>query len=170
MDRTDQAQNPHWISPRVSRFFAVMDQMRKSWKAFTPGGPLNKSSLGLLAALDQREREGLSQTTVGELAEFVHHSPPAVSQKATLLVDQGYLERISDPRDRRVCYVRLTAQGRAAAEEHYRNFMNQLERALDELGEERAVLLVDLLGELTAALNRQSGSTEIKAKGENEPC
>lgn len=151
------------------RFFQEMDRMRKVWSNFTPGGPMNKSGLGLLGLLIQLERHGQSRFTVSEIAHYARHSLPATSQKLTVLVDKGYLERVGDPHDRRVCYVQLTAQGREVIEADFHKFLSRIDSALTELGNERAETLIDLMHSLTDIIKRQIQPEQSDKTEETNP-
>ena len=68
----------------------------------------------VLAALDWRS-PGSDFTTQGEAVAFLRLSKQRASQLIDTLVLRGYLERRTDPEDRRRMGVRLTERGRAAA-------------------------------------------------------
>jgi DNA-binding MarR family transcriptional regulator len=63
----------------------------------------------LLSALSTVEREG--PMTIGDLGAAEHVQPPTMTRIVAALVDAGLLERWTDPRDRRVSWVRATAAG-----------------------------------------------------------
>ncbi len=48
--------------------------------------------------------------TLGELAECERVAPPTITRVVTKLEEQGYLERLPDPDDRRIVRVRVTAK------------------------------------------------------------
>lgn len=92
----------------------------------------------------------------GELARCVHYSPGALTRLLDKLEQQGYLQRVPDPKDRRALRLELTAAGRAlnkrmlacgnAAAEHAfagitaaerKQLQSLLERVLDHLYDER---------------------------------
>lgn len=63
----------------------------------------------LLSALSTVEREG--PMTIGDLGAAEHVQPPTMTRIVAALVEAGLLERWTDPRDRRVSWVRATAAG-----------------------------------------------------------
>lgn len=92
----------------------------------------------------------------GELARCVHYSPGALTRLLDKLEQQGYLQRVPDPTDRRALRLELTAAGRAlnkrmlacgnAAADHAfsefsvaerKQLSALLERLLDHLYDER---------------------------------
>jgi DNA-binding MarR family transcriptional regulator len=66
------------------------------------------TQLGILATLD---RQG--PTTLGELAATEGVAKPTVTKAIADLTAEGLVEKVDDPTDRRVCFARLTAEGRA---------------------------------------------------------
>ncbi|MEM9302596.1 MAG: MarR family transcriptional regulator [Pseudomonadota bacterium] len=94
--------------------------------------------LGLLLT-----RSGLRVTA---LAELLGVRQPTASDAVATLERRGLLEKVRDPQDGRAFIVRLTGEGRAAAEQ-LRGVPAALEEALEELDEvERAALLRTLTG------------------------
>jgi DNA-binding MarR family transcriptional regulator len=64
------------------------------------------TQIGILATLD---REG--PTTLGELAATERVAPPTITKAVAALVDEGLVEKVADPDDRRVHRARLTPAG-----------------------------------------------------------
>jgi len=91
-------------------------------------------------------------TRVSVLAERAQVTKQAMAQLVAHLEDHGYVERISDPRDRRAKLVRATARGRevfAIARETMAELDARLAAAL---GEAKLRRLRTLLRDLDAAL------------------
>ncbi|MCU1426342.1 MAG: transcriptional regulator, MarR family [Actinomycetia bacterium] len=68
----------------------------------------------LIAALATIEREG--PITLGDLAEREQLSPPSITKAVDALEARGFVERVRDEHDRRVCRVRVNARGRRRLE------------------------------------------------------
>ena len=51
--------------------------------------------------------------TLGELAECERVAPPTITRVVNKLEEQGYLDRLPDPGDRRIVRVRVTAKAEA---------------------------------------------------------
>ena len=73
-------------------------------------------------------------------------SKPAATQAINQLVDQGMVERYSDPNDRRVVMIRPTRKGRTCFQEEMDRRMTAIDRAVERIGEENAEKLTELLG------------------------
>ena len=82
--------------------------------------------------------------------EFV--SKPAATQSVNRLVEQGYVERVDDPNDRRVVYIQPTEAGKRCFEEELELRMAVMRRAVARIGEERGMLLADILTDFLDAL------------------
>lgn len=87
---------------RLSVFRASRTLRRESQAGISPT---------LLAALSTVERHG--PITAGDLAAHEQVRKPTVTRILGALVDDGYVERSTDPVDRRVTWVRITPAGRS---------------------------------------------------------
>jgi DNA-binding MarR family transcriptional regulator len=87
-------------------------------------------------------------TRIGVLAERSGVTRQAMSQLVDDLARRGYVERVSDPDDRRAKLVRLTDRGWECircGQRHIRSIEREYAR---RLGRERFAQLVELLGEI----------------------
>jgi DNA-binding MarR family transcriptional regulator len=89
-------------------------------------GRLRISVARLSRLLRQQDESGLTPTTtamlatiarlgpltLGELAAHEQVAPPTITKSVGKLEEQGLVERIPDPNDKRVCRVQLTPEGR----------------------------------------------------------
>jgi DNA-binding MarR family transcriptional regulator len=101
----------------------------------------------LARLLRQQDESGLTPTTgamlatigrvgpltLGELAAHEQVAPPTITKVVGKLEDAGFVDRVPDPTDKRVCRVVLTAAGR---------------RQLDTNRSRRTAWLADRLGAL----------------------
>jgi DNA-binding MarR family transcriptional regulator len=113
----------------------------------------NVDSLGatLDAALATIDREG--PLTLGELAAIEQIAPPSVTRIAAKLEVAGYVVRRFDGRDRRVCRVELTAEGRRQVADNRSRRHAWLAGQLEQLSPEELAALVgalDVLDHLSA--------------------
>ena len=96
------------------------------------------------AALATVERKG--PMPVGEVAEVEHISAPTATKTVDKLHDAGLVERRTDPNDRRVSLVSITAAGREL-------LTDVRQRKAAWLAEQLEGLEDDEVGRLTAALD-----------------
>ena len=86
------------------------------------------------------------------LANLQEQSLPGISQRVSALEKLGYLERVANPNDRRVCAVQLTPEGSKLLEEACARVKEKLDAALETMGREKLDTLLFLLEDLTCAL------------------
>ena len=136
------------------------DEMRVLYSVMSRIGKLNRRqdmsekekscdlvSFGLLFAGEQRE-----QIRMTDVSRFMMVSKPAATQAVNRLVEQGYVERVDNPSDRRVVYIRPTEAGKRCFEEELELRMAVMRRAVARIGEERGMLLADILTDFLDAL------------------
>ena len=111
----------------------------------------------LLTALAVVDREG--PLTLGELAAQEQVSPPTITKVVDALEARGFVERVRDESDRRVCRVRSTARGRRQLETSRTRrtawLANQL-RDLEPDDLERLAAALDVIEQLTKPPVRES--------------
>jgi DNA-binding MarR family transcriptional regulator len=95
-DRTETAARLRVAIARLARGLRHQDE-----------GGVSATLMFSLATID---RDG--PLTLGELAALEQVTPPTISNVVAKLEAKGWVERIPDPRDRRVCRVASTKSGR----------------------------------------------------------
>jgi DNA-binding MarR family transcriptional regulator len=88
------------------------------------------------------ERNGVRLT---DLAELAGHSKQAVGELVGDLEAMGYVERVSDPADRRAKIIRLTSRGMEAKAAALEIFAAIEREWAERIGEERVAALRDAL-------------------------
>jgi len=76
----------------------------------------------------------LGPMTLGELAEHERVAPPSVTRMVDRLTQEGWVERIADPDDRRVCRVVTTARAEEMVGEARARKAAWVEDRMAELG------------------------------------
>ena len=95
---------------------------------------------------------GQDRVRMTDLSRYMLVSKPAATQSVNRLVEQGYVERVDDPNDRRVVYIQPTEAGKRCFEEELELRMAVMRRAVARIGEERGMLLADILTDFLDAL------------------
>ena len=80
---------------------------RQRWRDALVPWDLSPHQVRALRVVCERE-----ETRISDLAEALHIAPRSATEVADGLQERGLAERMSDPRDRRVVILRLTAVGR----------------------------------------------------------
>lgn len=98
----------------------------------------------------------------GELADRCHVSEPTVSKMLKSLEASGFIERQTDPANRRVVWVRLTPAGLAVREKMMSHFEGALARVLDGLDDGQLTDLLAGLGHLEHLVADAEGKHEAR--------
>ncbi|HOO25754.1 MAG TPA: MarR family transcriptional regulator [Clostridiales bacterium] len=104
--------------------------------------------------------------TVSDISQSLHVSLPAVSRTLNRLEEKNYISREIDKNDRRNIRLLITEEGREALDENVKKLTAFLQKAFDDLGEEKTKALSEILDELYLALCREIGEVN-KNEG---PC
>ena len=108
---------------------------------------INPNDLLIIGMLfhDEIGREDFG-VRMSDISRCLMVSKPAATQAINQLVDQGMVERYSDPGDRRVVMIRPTEKGKKCFAEEMDRRMDAIDRAVERIGEDNAEKLTELLG------------------------
>ena len=73
---------------------------------------------------------------MSQLAELMRHTTPATTGLVERLVEAGFIERFSHPKDRRQVLVRITDKGRELVEGLKRGIVRNLQELFKDLTQE----------------------------------
>ena len=93
--------------------------------------------------------------TPSQLASHMEISLPTVSQKLTILENQGFIEREVSKEDRRKTNIHVTEKGHEVIDDEYRKFMEKMASVVEKLGEEKCTQLCNLLNELADSIDEE---------------
>ena len=79
---------------------------------------------------------------MGKIADYLGRALSATTTVMDRLVEKGLVDRVSDPRDRRVVICRLTASGQQAIDRFWRIGQERLDRLADLLDDEQLETVV----------------------------
>lgn len=116
------------------------------------GGHQHSSSFGikpsefvLLHLLLQHSEGDSKGLKVSEISELLNITPSAVTHTVNSLEKIGYIERHSDPTDRRIVLIRVTSQCEKIMTEHHSERIQFLEDLVTFLGEKDSKDFIRLL-------------------------
>ncbi len=122
----------------------------------TGRGELSDSRLNLLVRLLAESQRGNTQgVSPTHLSRCLHVSKNTVSALLRGLEEQGLIERVLDPRDRRSFLIRLTPAGKAMVERAMPSHIARINAPLQEFTPEEVGQLLALLAKLVRALESQ---------------
>ncbi|WP_214745215.1 MarR family winged helix-turn-helix transcriptional regulator [Exiguobacterium sp. s189] len=116
---------------------------------------LNFSHFHLLMLI---EDEGA--VTNGRISETLSIAPPNVTPLITKLLNEGYITRVPDERDRRVIWNQLTEKGERILLERRDSFRRLFEERLAFLNEDETDSLIDSLKTLTEIVEKMDKGDE----------
>jgi len=107
---THDATSPHLALLRAAETFTRT--LRESGANLARGVDCSRATLTIIRMLDLR-----GPLTVSDLAQAMRVDISVASRQVSLMVDDGYVERIVDPDDRRVRTIALSEAGRRRTRE-----------------------------------------------------
>ena len=122
---------------------------------------------GVLMTIEEHGQNG--SIYVSDLAAAVKQPLPAVSRALRQLEQDGLIERITDPNDRRKTLVRITPKGYELCHRQVETAISRyFERVICRIPEEQREQLFSLTGVLLEAVEAENAELQAKLKGENE--
>lgn len=104
---------------------------------------INKSHVGLMFTLAREEN-----MTMTALGNALGVSKPNMTTIVDKLVTLNFVERDSDPKDRRLIYIKLTKEGKIFIEKCRTNLKNKLNKILSNYNDKEVKLLQETLKNL----------------------
>jgi len=108
-------------------------------------GGLTRSEYDLLGILRLSGAEAKTALSVTELSNRLLITPAGVTHQINSLEELGYVERLPDPRDRRIVLVSLTARGTQAADALLAEIQGSLAGLVRHLGEDDSQAFIRLM-------------------------
>lgn len=101
---------------------------------------------------------------ISELSGMMKGSKSATSKMLRVLEEKGYIERISDPKDKRNIYVKLTDKGVTSFKNAKINMQDMSNTIMERMGDEDMQHLNQLCGKLCNILEEEINEMEVKNK------
>lgn len=121
---------------------------------------------GVLMNIEERGTDGAIY--VSDLAAAIRQPLPAISRALRQLEQEGLIERITDPHDRRKTLVRPTEKGVQNSRLCEAALTDYFERVMARIPEEQQKQFFALHGVLLEAVEAENAEQQQKMKGENE--
>ncbi len=161
----------------TNEFLVIMNKLRKlTNKHHHKDMMVHQGEFMMLGAIhgcmEEKSEDHMKEpgVKVSELSALIHSTKPATSKMLNTLQEKGYIERISDNRDRRVVYIRLSATGETIIKEALHRMHNFADRTIQRMGEEDAKDLIRILNKFYEAvyeeIKEKSGNAESPDKND----
>ena len=132
-------------------------------------GRMTLGKLRLLNRLFHLSTQRNDTFTVKELAEIFHVSSGVVSQTLNAMIQDGMVERVSSPLDRRVIGVRLTQQGLRMRRQCAASYTGFMQNFLSRIEPEKVEVFDRALNMTLRFLKTEEGKAFLMP-GESDPC
>ena len=131
------------VTKKLMDAFALFGRLKRGKKNTSA---LKPSDMMLLMKMVAMTVSG-EDLSVSALSKAMGVSKPFVTNSLNPLVAAGFVERKSDENDRRMVMINVTPTGMEKFEKAKEQYTAGMDGLVERLGEERSLLLAELLGE-----------------------
>ena len=132
-------------------FIKIIHSLRKLTHSHRPNVKVHPGEFMMLASIhgcmEDKEKNHLENrgVKVGEISELIHSTKPATSKMLKAVEDKGYIERVTDAKDRRVVYIRLSETGETIIKDAMNRMYDFADRTIQRIGEDDMKELIRLM-------------------------
>lgn len=132
-----------------------MQQLMSFGPAVTSCGCASQSEIVLVhCALNYAAEHNGENITVAQAAKRLGAQTPSVSRMLRSLSQKGFIERYSDPDDRRAVRIKVTQRGEDELKSVLRHTFSVLDKAMCDFSDEEIKMMIELYGRFTEAVSR----------------
>jgi len=135
--------------------FSTLEQFRCVDKGFNRKSGLGGKPISLLMMIGQLTKQG--PVPISLLKEQMHISAPAVTQFINILHFKGYVEKISDPLDKRKSLIALSEKGKKELAKSMEKLKTHMGMMVRHLGEEDTKMLNEILTKIVKFYMMEQG-------------
>jgi len=145
-------------SELARELFQLMKRFPRPNVALRARSNMSRSEYELLGILVMRMEENQNALSVSEISNFLQITPAAVTHMLNPLEENGLIERLKDPNDRRVVLIGVTPKGLEIAQELMVEVQQTLTSLIDYLGEDDSQKLIDLMKKVIEYVSTKTGA------------
>ncbi|MGE5627425.1 MAG: MarR family winged helix-turn-helix transcriptional regulator [Solirubrobacterales bacterium] len=135
---------------------ALMRMKRLHWSR-SPVMDLKHSEIQVLFCIKKCQGSNECGLKLSEISSHMNVTNPTTTQSINGLEEKGYVKRSVDKEDRRAARVVLTEKGEQAVKAAGEGFIKFFEGLVVYLGEEKSILLTDIINEAIDYINENMG-------------
>lgn len=145
----------------TTEFLQAVSGLMKSAHQLRPNQKMHMGEFKMLGMIHKIMEERAENKVdeigikVSELSQMQHATRPATTKMLNTLEEKGYIERITDKKDRRVVYVRLSDGGNTMIKDALETMHALAEKLIDKMGKEDSLELVRLLNKLNVIFSEE---------------
>jgi len=131
----------------VDKFLVLFPYIYKKLMRDIPVSAISKQEFGLLHLINIHDCN-----TMSYYSKKIMISKPNLTVVADKLIQENLIERIYDPKDRRVIILKITEKGKNVLEEHKIKIKEVIVKKFDLLSDEEIKRLCELIDEMETIL------------------
>ncbi len=131
----------------VDKFFVLFPYIYKKLMRDIPAFSISKQEFGLLHLINNHDCN-----TMSYYSKKIMISKPNLTVMADKLIQENLIERIYDPKDRRLIILKITEKGKNVLEEHKIKIKEVIVKKFDLLSDEEIKRLCELIDEMEIIL------------------
>ena len=137
--------------------FQLMKRFPRPNLALRNRTDMTPSEYELLGVLVMRLGGNQKPLSIGEISNVLNITPAAVTHLINPLEENGLIERLKDPSDRRVVLIGITEKGSGVAKELMAEIQERLTGLINYLGEDDSRKLIELMTKVIEFATTKSG-------------
>lgn len=129
---------------------------------FSETSALSRSEFITLYAI--KIKSGEKGMKIGELAKYLGQAAPSVTQRVDSLCEAGFVRRIRDINDKRVCFVQITDEGEKTIAASGSMVVENVSEIVNGIGTEKAeetIKNLDKISKILCANNEKNKSGRL---------
>lgn len=141
-------------SELYGRLLGDMQQLMSLCPVITSYGCASQSEIVLMhCALNYTAEHGGENITVAQAAKQLGVPMPSVSRTLKSLTEKGFVERYSDPNDRRAVRIKVTRTGENELKNVLRHIFSVIDKAMCDFMDEEIKQMIELHGRFVNAIS-----------------
>ncbi len=140
----------------LTRLGKALVRLRRVQVSLPNSQDITVAELNAMLLLVDNEPGSPHNRFASEMAQTLQTSKAALSQMMNSLEERGFLRRDLNPENRRKIILTLTPMGQVAVKEAQQSFFTLMAKLVQEIGEEKAAVLTELMEECADLLNRSA--------------
>lgn len=123
------------MSTESENLITVIHHLKTLVSQIRPQGDMTFGEFCVMSMIGSKGEEGYTLLTPTSLNDLLGTKKPATSRMLTVLEKKGYLAKISDEKDHRICYLELTNNGKDVLEQERKFYQSIIQRISTRFGE-----------------------------------
>lgn len=137
----------------IKKFIDIFENLSRVERLSQTIVGVKKSEARVLLCIDYLSEEKKSKVTISEISNNLSITPPSTTEFVKNLINKGYLEKHTNPNDKRSIEIKLTKDGNNIVEDLKSYFNDLFSGLIERLGKNESYLLIELLNSVNTYFN-----------------